>query len=189
MPKNEPTLSDALKNASTSASGLLPGLLEDPVAYLATATERGGIITEQEVLPTGVVQTTFTFNAGDPSEYTEKVFTNEPFPADAPLPVAPPQPPNAPPVAEPLPEVENAVEQALASTGPLDGAGVDFARATEAEVKEDRVYYTEPLRAMLVNRHQEIQDEIARLARLTESAMKADSAIMNALSSLDRDGV
>ncbi len=173
-------LSDVLKNAEASASGLLPGLLNNPAEYLASAAERGGVITRQEVLPTGVVHTTFTFDRGGPSEYTEKVFTEEPFKtSDVAFDL---DPPDAPPIPA-LPECENAVADALATTG---AAAQEIA---DDRAADDRVYYTDPLRAALVARQMEIHAEIDRLARLTESAMKADSAIMNALSSLDRDGV
>lgn len=189
-PTGSPAWGEMRKNAEASASGLLPGLLNDPAAYLAGAAERGGVITAQEVLPTGVVHTTFTFDRGGPSEYTEKVFTEEPFKtSDVAFEL---EPPNAPPIPT-LPESENAVADALASTGvaplshgDLDADAADYHKAQE---REDNVYYTEPLRAMLVARDLELEDEIAKLARLTESAMRAQSAVKNALSSLDRDGV
>lgn len=152
-----------------------PALLADPATYYASAIERGGSIFESEVLDNGVVKTTFKFELDGKNgteDYRETVYTAEPFE----------------PVAEPLPESVAAVANALSSTGETEALEEAHMDGMD-EMRRDQTHYTDPLRGALVKRHNELQAEIARLARLTESAMKADSAIMSALSSLDRDGV
>lgn len=177
----EPTLSDALKNADKATGSHVTGLLPDPAAYLASAAERGGVITEQSVSSAGIVQTTFTFNKGDPSEYTEVVYTEESFQTTD--------------VAYELPEANTHLE---VLAGAVEAALDNMEAAPEASPVEgtaapvvlpELTHYSNPLRDHLKAQSAYYGAEIERLARLTENAMKTQSAIHNALSSLDRDGV
>ena len=166
--KTEPTLSDALKNADKATGSHASGLLPDPAAYLASAAERGGIITEQSVSSAGIVQTTFTFDKGGPSEYAEVVYTKVGFQT-----------------TDVAYELTNAVEAALEA--PETASTVEG--TAEPVVLPELTHYSNPLRDHLKAQSAYYDNEIARLARLTENAMKAQSAVHNALSSLDRDGV
>lgn len=170
MAKGTPTLSDALKNASAQAS---LALLPDPAAYMVEALGRGGKIIEATDTPSGFAATTWEFESGTANEYNEVVYTSEHFPAT----------PN-----EHLEELGAAVEAALEAS-PVSETASPVEGTAEPVVLPELTHYSNPLRDHLKAQSAYYGAEIDRLARLTENAMKAQSAVHNALSSLDRDGV
>lgn len=183
--KPEPTLSDVLKNADKATT--LPGLLPDPAAYMVEALARGGKIIEASDTPTGFAATTWEFSGSD-EPYTEVVYTSEHFPetpseADARLEAlaAGVEAALNPDAQETGTNMEVTME-APPTASPVSGTA-------EPVALPELTHYSNPLREHLLVQSAYYGAEIDRLARLTENAMKAQAAVHNALSSLDRDGV
>lgn len=154
----------------SNATGLLPDML----AYMAEALSRNGKVTETSETPAGYFATTWNFPVDDdPAGYDEVVYTSTPFPET---------PDEATARLEHLSEGVEAALEASPTASQVEGTA-------EPVTLPELTHYSSPLRDHLKAQSAYYDGEIARLARLTENAMKAQSAIHNALSSLDRDGL
>lgn len=162
--------SEVLKNATEAAKPYTVMDVELQDTYFENAVAAGAVMTGEEMTPYHDFASTWHWPPFEDKQeaFDETIYTTKPFPE-----IAPPRPTSQPV----LDAVHDAVRDAIAP-----GAKDNWPRATETD-------YTQSLRSGLLEQHRYLTDEIARLNRLTEDAMKAESAIKNALSSLDHDGV